>query len=780
MKLKSLLLSIVLISTIFVTVNAENNNIRLHSDTLDVLNYNINLDISDYASNTLTGFTTLKIVPKIENFSVVNLDLLALTVDSVKVNDVTNIDFTNIDTLLSINLLSPFSTTDTFFVTVFYHGIPEVDPSGWGGFDFANNIAYNLGVGFDIKPHVFGRAWYPCIDDFIDRATYDYHITTAEDNKAICGGTLISEIDNGNGTKTFHWNMKDEIPTYLSSVAVGNYIAVTDTFNGLNGDIPIAIYVNPSDSMDAVNSFINLKEITAAYEDRFGPYMWERIGYVGTPQGAMEHVANIAYPYGLIDGSLTYEWLYAHELAHHWFGDLVTCQSAEDMWLNEGWAVFSEAIYKEALHGKEAYKLYTRKNHREVLRKAHITDNGYMALYGIPHEYTYGTTVYDKGGDVTHSLRGYLGDDVFFDAVKAYMNEFAFKDASTAQQRDFFSTHTGVELTDFYDFWVYHPGFTHYSVDSFNVVNNGLDYDVEVFALQRLRGATMLANSNNVEITFMNDNWETYTDFINFSGETGSETFTIPFNPSVVMLDIDEKLSDATTDNYKVINEPGEYTYESTYFRADVSAISDSSFLRVEHNWVKADTLNITVPGLFLSEMRYWKIDGIIPDNFDCMGRFEYYKSASYYLDNELMTNSTDSLVLLYRPNVSEDWEIFPTTKSGSSYTGKLITETLPLGEYVFGMKDWNQYIGIKNIPSDDKINIYPNPSNDTFNIEYDIKSKGSIDIYNIHGQEVYKKKLNSEENLIKWSPKKNKKGIYLITIREGDKIIGNKKVILN
>ena len=154
-----------------------------------------------------------------------------------------------------------------------------------------------MGVGLNTQPHSFGKVWYPCIDEFTDKAYYDYYITVKNDKKAVCGGTLMSVNNNGNNTSTYHWKLHAEIPAYTSSVAVGNYVAVKDTFNGITGKIPIQIYVPASDTNHAKASFINLKNILSIFESRFGPYLWERVGYVGVPfnAGAMEHATNISF-----------------------------------------------------------------------------------------------------------------------------------------------------------------------------------------------------------------------------------------------------------------------------------------------------------------------------------------------------------------------------------------------------------------------------------------------------------------------------------------------------
>ncbi|MFH2143144.1 MAG: M1 family metallopeptidase, partial [Bacteroidota bacterium] len=467
---------------------AKDNFKTTHSDSLDILHYTINIEVL-YTTTEIAGNTNLLITPKINNLDVISLDLLKLTIDSIWIDSLITANYTYNDTLLNIFPAGSFNLTDTFTVTVFYHGYPTEDPSGFGGFSFSGSYAYSIGVAFIDNPHNYGRVWYPCIDDFVDRATYDFYIKSDSIKFAVCNGTFQDVVYPGNSKAIYHWNMRDEIPTYLANVAVADYIAIRDTFVGILDVIPIAIYVRPTDSLKAVNSFINLKQILEGFEYRFGPYMWERVGLVAVPLGGgMEHATNISYGNSLITGNLTYEWLYAHEISHHWFGDLITCGEAEEMWINEGWAVYSEAIYMEYLYGRDAYRQYVRDNHKYVLRASHLDDGGYRALVGVPHEYTYGTTVYDKGGDVAHTIRGYMGDCTFFPAIKHLMDTFQFSDVISEDMKNVFTAYSGIDMTDFFNAWVYAPGFPHFSVDSFDVINNGVDYDVTVYIKQKLKG----------------------------------------------------------------------------------------------------------------------------------------------------------------------------------------------------------------------------------------------------------------------------------------------------
>ncbi len=749
-----------------------------HSDSLDVLHYNINLDITDFVGKTISGYTELKIVPKVSVINNVSLDLLALNIDSILVENNLVSSFSYNDTLINIPV-NAITINDTFLVKIYYNGSPVTDPSNWGGFYFSADCAFNLGVGFQDNPHNYGRVWYPCIDDFEDRATYDFNIIVENGKTAVCCGTLIDTTHFSNNTVLYHWNLRNTIPTYLSSVAVREYLNLADTFSGILGQIPINLYVRPTDSLNAVNSFVNLKPTLQAFEDDFGPYKWERIGYVSVPfgSGAMEHATNIAYPDATINGNLTYETLYAHELSHHWFGNLVTCKTAEDMWLNEGWASYSEAIFKEKIYGNTAYKNYTRENHASVVRYTHITDGGYRAVSGIPHEYTYGSTVYDKGADIAKTMRGYLGDSIFFNSIQAYLDTFSFNSASSEDFRDFLSSHSGIDMTDFFEGWVFSPGFPHFSVDSFTVVNNGADFDVTVYAKQKLNGRTNFTNSNKVPISFVDDNWTFNDKTLEFSGETGMQVFTIPFNPKFILVDKEERLSDATTDEYMVIKNTGDYNFVNENAHIRVTSETDSSFIRIQHNWVAPDSLRTPIKGLLLSDYRYYNIDGILSQSNNSEIRFKYSNSS---LDANLMTNFADSLVLFYRLNPSVDWQIISSVKEGTNNVGYLFSDTLMLGEYCMGMRDWVDNIDDNSLNNDNKsgLNIYPNPSKNNFNIEFDIDENSKLIYYDIIGKELHTDNIFPNQNSITWSPKSKEKGVYIVKLYQGELCLGTKKII--
>jgi len=754
----------------------------LLSDTLDALSYEIHLNEINTTAKTIDATTIVQLKSKIDNLGQITLELLDLIVDEVFVDNVSVTGFVHNSPWLFIPLPEVINSGDEVEVKVSYHGLPFHE--GWGGFHFSGTYAFNLGVGFVSDPHNLGKAWFPCIDDFNDRAFYEVFVTLDDPKEAVCGGTRVSVVDNGNGTHTYHWKLQNDIPTYLASVAIGDYAQVSDVFPSMTGaDIPIEIFVKPADSSKVDGSFQTLVPVLQAFEHYFGPYAWERVGYVGTALGAMEHTTNIAYPNSSITGNLSNEWLFAHELSHQYFGDLITCATAGDMWLNEGWAVFCESLYREFVYGADAYHANMRTKHKAVLHTCHIEDGGYLPLYGIPTEYTYGTTVYQKGGLLTHTLRNYMGDDLFFSSVKAYVDEFSFDDATTIELRDFLSNHSGVNLNDFFDAWVFAPGFPEFSVDSFAVSPSGNSYDVTVYAKQKLKGATTFANTNKIEVTFMDNLWNRRTELMEFSGEQGMAQFTIDFEPDLVMMDFYDKVADATTDEDKVIKTTGLLNFADTYAKINTLSLpaGDSAFVRITHRWVAPDSLKSPIEGLRLSDYRHWRVDGIFPEGFDATGSF--YFSKFNYLDNTLMTNPEDSLIILYRPNRATDWQAVDFIKTGNQYIGYFEVAHVQKGEYTLAVWEQN-YVGVDEegrISDENQILIYPNPAEDVVFIECGKIRPEVIRITNAAGQTVDSITGNEGLQSYQWKTTGFGGGIYLFNfIGKNNEIIATRKVLVN
>ncbi len=747
------------------------------SDTLDAIHYQIHLTVTDFSGHEIGGYTDVELASKINDLNEIKLELMSLTTDSVFIENVPVTGFTHLDNIITIPLSTPLNAGESVNVRIYYHGVPFHE--GWGGFHWDNQYAFNLGVGFVSIPHNLGKTWFPCIDDFKDRALYDVYATVEDPKKAVCGGLLIDVVDNGNGTKTYHWKLDHTIPTYLASIAVGEYAVVSDVYNGIVADIPIEIYVKPQDTIKVPGSFVHLKQILEIYENSWGPYRWNRIGYVGTAIGAMEHVTNIALPHFCIDGGLSCESTIAHELSHMWFGDNATCASAEDMWLNEGWAVYNEAIYREQLYGEEEFHDFMYDNLAKIIQFCHTSsgDGSYFPLNQIPQNITYGMTAYKRGSTVAHSLRGYLGDELFFDAMKAYNENFKYSYVYSQDMESFLTDYTNIDMSGFFNNWVYHSGTPQYSIDSFNVVPAGSGAEVTVFMRQRRHGPAFVGDNNIVEVTFMDNNWNQFSDTVRFDGASGgSAVKQVPFIPEIALCDYNFRLCDAVTDLNKIVKETGVYSYPKTYFKLTVNEVSDSALVRVEHNWAPPDDFKNPIPGVTLSNYRYWRIDGIFPEGFDATGEFTYTKTS--FLDDSLL-NPNDTVLLLYRTGAADDWHFIDYSVIGIWSVGKFYVDNLQRGEYTIAVGD-DTFTGIDNKQKPEKslINIYPNPSNDFFVIDY--QHPGKFEFYDESGKMVDSVHLDNDTSSIKWKPKDLPIGTYFVRyLSEKNKTIEIKKIVI-
>ncbi|MFH1119291.1 MAG: M1 family aminopeptidase [Bacteroidota bacterium] len=770
---KSLVLTLIFMSGLH--LNAHNLLDPALSDTIDVVKYELHLTVVNLPQQTISGRAGIHFTTPLNGISQLPLELKQLQVDSVKSGAEFMLDFTHSGQRLLVDLDQPVSAGDTSLVWVFYHGQPFHE--SWGGFHFSEAYAFNLGVGFESIPHNLGKTWFPCVDDFIDRAYYEYYIRVENTNTAVCGGLLQSVTDMGDGTRIFYWKSGRTLPTYLASVAVGPYALVTDTVAGEQEQIPVTYYVKPADTTRARGSFVNLSAITGIYEEAFGTYPFQRIGITGTALGAMEHAESIFYPNNSINGNLSDEWLYAHELSHMWFGDQVTCASDADMWLNEGWARWCETFYREKLYGIESALNNMRPLMRDVLQYIHTKEGGYRPLSPMPSEYTYGDNVYDKGGITTHALRGYLGDSLFFSGVKVYLETFSFNPASSYDLRDNLTQSTGIDMTGFFDFHVFGPGFNHFTVDSFNVVPAGNEYDVEVFIKQRLKGTDVYATDCRFEITFMDNSWQTETKRISFPGPHGSGIFRLPFEPTFVMTDLYERAGGASTDNYKTIKNTGLYDYADTYFKLDVTHLTDSAFVRATHNWVPPDSLLTPVPGLTLSDYRYWTIEGIFPEGFEATGRFTYNRNS--WLDNNLIKNSEDSLVILHRPDASHEWQPVSFTRVGPWHLGIIYVPHIMAGDYTLAIWD-ALYVGNNTSPVlQESIRIFPNPANQDMTIETGFPGNGTITVHDTAGKLVFSGKTSVLNKSIRWNCSTVLPGTYLLTYESDKGITRSNKIII-
>ena len=693
------------------------------SDTFDILHSTIELDFTDWSSQSLDARADIVVAPRMTGISSIRFDLLGLIVDSVYVDSVLT-GFTYNSPVLNIPVSFVYGPNPTpRTITVFYRGQPTTDGSGWGGFYYGNNIAYNLGVGFAADPHNYGRTWFPCFDQFVERSTYTIKTLTEGGRISQATGVRTTEQFLNGDTLYSEWDLAQPIPSYLVGLAVGKYYRYTDSYASITGSlIPIEIAAQAGDTADVPGSFSHLVDALQCFESWYGPYHWDRIGYVLTGQGAMEHPTNVAYPAFTVDGFNNYDDLMAHELAHHWWGDYVTCSQAEHMWINEGMAEFSAHLFFECLNGRDSYLNRVRSNWYSVLKSAHQNNGDFLAVDGVGHANTYGTHVYNKGAGMVHSMRGYLGDSLFSAGLQALLSNNALDTLSSAGFEQQLSAVTGISMSKFFENWLYEPGFLEIGIDEIDLGVNWSNLSADVTLSQGLRATANLYHDVPLEIGFYDSLWNLHIETVTLNN--ASETFSfgpLPANPEWVVVDPMDKLMLGNTYEQEIFNVPVYRNIGRCDMTIDVTSENDSSWVRREHHWAgPRGTVVANNGNAHISGNHYWSVRGSLSSSFAATATIRY-DGRNGQLDEDLANATEDSLILLYRAPGNTDWVEYPYyTKdvmgSATNGFGRMIIDTLMLGDYAFAN-------GVSTIGLDEErgalpLKLYPNPAREQIVID--------------------------------------------------------------
>ena len=726
------------------------------SDSIDLLHTRVQLDLTNTPSGIIRGDASITFVPRVDGISTLPLDLL-LPVDSVVMNGV-QLPFTHPGEVLAINLQGSYGPADTLTLTVSYGGDPLTDPSGFGGFYTLSNYQYDLGVAFDAIPHSYGRAWFPCFDNFVERSSVEFLVHTNGNRSVYASGALQGVTELGNGERISHWSMDEPIPSYLASVAAGNYVALHDTFPSVSGtNIPVILAALPSDTANMRASFIHLKNAFDTFERWFGPYRWNRVGYVLTSAGAMEHSTNICYPDFAADGTLINEDLIAHELSHHWFGNLITCATPEEMYFNEGFANFCSQLFIEDLYGELAYKTLVRNNHREVVSATHLRDGGWYALADVPQTKTYGETSYKKGADIGRTLRATLGDSLFSLGMKHVFERNAYSAMSSEAVRDSLGVATGTDLTDFYNAWIFQPGGAAFMVDSFSVTPSGALFDTEIHVRQKTRGGADFFQSVPVTITCLGAGGLRHREIMSLSGEQSTFVLQVPFVPVAVRLNDDERLALSTTVDTVTISSMAQQNLPNVDIRLIPNVVAGPSPIRIEEFWVPAD--DVSNGGFFVSPDRWWRVEANMQPATEVTMRVTVDGRANFpaAYDQGLMQDvdgipfHEDSLVVLYRPGPQAPWEVRPATVSNSgSATDKHARLDMPgltAGDYTIAWRTLATAVPDEQ-PAGQGWRYYPDPASEQVTIsapEHASVRGATILIRDLNGRTLARHKVGSE-----------------------------------
>ncbi|OGU76472.1 MAG: hypothetical protein A2V93_03400 [Ignavibacteria bacterium RBG_16_34_14] len=425
----------------------------------DVLNYTLNLNIyncflSPYPkSYTASEVITIK-VDSVLNSIKLNAVNTSIGIDAVGLSGVS---FTHANNVLTINLDRIYNVGEELDISINYHHNNISDEA----FYVSNGMVFT-----DCEPQG-ARKWFPCWDHPSDKATVDITLKVPATVKLGSNGRLDDSVKIAD-TIWYNWVSRDPVATYLVLLSGKvNYnldIVYWESISTPGVFIPIRFYYNNGENPANMESIIS--EMTDFYSETFTEHPFEKNGFASLnnqfPWGGMENQTLTS-----ICPDCWYESLIAHEYAHQWFGDMITCATWADIWLNEGFATYIEALWLEHLYGYTSYKSEINGNASSYLSNnpGWAISNPEWAIEPPPINILFNYAItYLKSSCVLHLLRYVLGDEDFFEVLTTYANEpgLKYKNATTDDFNNIVNIVTGQDYNWFFDEWIYQPNHPQY------------------------------------------------------------------------------------------------------------------------------------------------------------------------------------------------------------------------------------------------------------------------------------------------------------------------------
>jgi aminopeptidase N len=431
-------------------LSADQRAIAAAQDDVDILNYFLDVEFVP-ASRSVTGTVAITGQSLVAGFQHLVLDLKSnMNFTSALRNGTTILSFSRSGDLVDVTLDHAFNAGETFVVKVTYNGVP--DATGFGSISWRKTGASALGTAVSTLSEPDGaRTWWPCKDRPDDKATVEMWWTVPSTWIATGNGKLLGTVAKPGSKTQYKWKPTDPLTTYLVSCTAAVFSTFSHTYTTLTGGtMPVDYYVYPEDLTKAQESFKPTPAMIAFYAQTFGEYPFVDDKYGMTEfswGGAMEHSTNTSYGYQLVNGGHGYDYIIAHELSHQWWGDAVSPQTWADVWLNEGFATYSEALWAEHLNGAQGYQ-----NYMNSFWSPSFTGSVYNPVD------LFGSTVYDKGGWVQHMLRHVVGDANFFNTMRDWYAVHDNGAVNTAQYQALHEARYGGSLDWFFQEWVYLTG----------------------------------------------------------------------------------------------------------------------------------------------------------------------------------------------------------------------------------------------------------------------------------------------------------------------------------
>ena len=435
---------------------------------------NIKLDLRfDWEQEQAIGSATITLAPTVKDLRRLDFDAAFMTVSQAALANGAALKFEYDGTkeTLSIQLDRAYQPNEELTVVISYHTnkppAARTAALGGGGLNFIKPRPDDPTRPKQVWTQGESEAnhlWFPSFDHPNDFVTTEILATVEKPLIVVSNGALVSTKENSDGTRTFDWKIAQPHATYLTSIIVGEFVPVTGEYAG----VPITTYVYPKEIEEGKVTAARLPEMVKFFSEKTGvkyPYAKYAQTTVRDFGGGMENISATTQTDNMIHDARTEldsnsDGLQSHELAHQWFGDYVTCRSWSDIWLNESFATYFQAMWDEYKFGHDDFLYSDVKSNQEQYyaawargqRRPIVTKN-----YTNP-DAVFDTYAYPRGGAVLHMLRTFLGEDNWWRSINHYLTKYANQPVETAQFRIAIEETTGQPMDWFFDEWLYKMG----------------------------------------------------------------------------------------------------------------------------------------------------------------------------------------------------------------------------------------------------------------------------------------------------------------------------------
>ena len=458
----------------------------------DLVHTKLKVDFN-FEKSQLNGEAWVTLTPHFYQVNKVVLDAKSFNIYEVKVNNA-KAGYNYSENELTIELDKAYKKGEEYTVYIKYTAKPEeVTQQG------SENITDAKGLYFidpkeedpDKPTQIWTQGetessscWFPTIDSPNQKTTQEIYMTVPDKFVTLSNGTLKSQTKNPNGTRTDYWKMDQKHAPYLVFMGVGEFSIVKDSWNG----IEVNYYVEPEFALEAKAIFGNTPEMITFYSTLTGiPYPWDKYSQIVVRDyvsGAMEnttavvHAENAQQKKGQLIDNNEWESTIAHELFHHWFGDLVTSESWSNLTVNESFATYSVYLWFAHKYGKDKADANMYSDVQTYMQSK-SEDKDLVRFYYLDREDMFDTVSYHKGNAILHMLRDILGDDAFFQGMNTYLTEHKYGTAEAQDLRLAFEKVSGKDLNWFFNQWYYGNGHIKMNVTyDYNTINKTVTVNV--------------------------------------------------------------------------------------------------------------------------------------------------------------------------------------------------------------------------------------------------------------------------------------------------------------